>query len=83
MAVCADEPFDQFMRSLPLVVLPMVMRTNMDLLFGTFAIFFYGTAMHDWSRDLVVVVHIVARFIIGMCVNVGVDRLWRVPALGL
>jgi hypothetical protein len=32
----------QFMRSLPLVVLPMIMRTNMDLLFGTFAIFFYG-----------------------------------------
>jgi lathosterol oxidase len=35
------------MRSLPLVVLPIIMPTNMDLLFGTFTMMFYGACQCD------------------------------------
>uniref|UniRef100_A0A0G4G417 Fatty acid hydroxylase domain-containing protein n=1 Tax=Chromera velia CCMP2878 TaxID=1169474 RepID=A0A0G4G417_9ALVE len=54
-AVIADEPPDQIMRSLPLLVLPFVFRMNVDVLFFTFAAFFYvyGIYLHsgyecDW-----------------------------------
>jgi len=38
--VIADEWADQFARALPLLVLPIVMPMNMDLIFFEFAIFF-------------------------------------------
>jgi Delta7-sterol 5-desaturase len=45
-AVIADELLDQFVRSLPLCVLPWMMPLDMDLLFGIFAIFFYGYGVY-------------------------------------
>jgi Delta7-sterol 5-desaturase len=41
-AVIADEWMDQFIRATPLLFLPMITPVNMDLLFGTYAVFFYG-----------------------------------------
>ena len=51
-AVIADEYVDQFVRSSPLVWLPMLAPVNMDILFGLFAIFFYGygTYLH-WGFE--------------------------------
>lgn len=48
-AVIADEYVDQFVRALPLLVFPLVMPTNMDMLFGTYAVFFYayGVYLHS------------------------------------
>lgn len=47
-AVIADEPLDQFVRALPLLLFPLAGPVNMDLLFGTFAVFFYvyGVFLH-------------------------------------
>lgn len=41
-AVIADDMVDQFVRSAPLLLFPLVMPMNIDLLFGVFAVFFYG-----------------------------------------
>jgi lathosterol oxidase len=51
-AVIADEYVDQFIRSMPLLLFPLVMPMNMDLLFATFAVFFYGygTYLH-WGFE--------------------------------
>lgn len=42
-------PFLQFMRSAPLFVIPLLMPVNMDMLFFTYAIFFYfyGVYLHS------------------------------------
>ncbi len=54
-SVIADMPIDQFVRASPLVIFPLIMPINMDLLFGIFAVFFYayGVYLHsgyelDW-----------------------------------
>ena len=41
-AVIADEWMDQLVRAAPLLVLPTVMPMNLDLLFFTYVILFYG-----------------------------------------
>ncbi|CAF0805707.1 unnamed protein product [Didymodactylos carnosus] len=52
-AVIADEYTDQFVRALPLVILPIIMPINMDLLFFEFAIFFYGYGVYlHWGHEL-------------------------------
>lgn len=52
-AVIADNPFDQLVRSMPMVIFPLVMPMNMDLLFFTFAIFFYGYGAYlHWGYEL-------------------------------
>lgn len=52
-AVIADEPLDQFVRALPLLIFPMIMPTNMDLLFGTYVLFFYGYGVYlHWGFEL-------------------------------
>eukprot|EP01062_Namystynia_karyoxenos_P056741 TRINITY_DN47660_c0_g1_i1.p2 TRINITY_DN47660_c0_g1~~TRINITY_DN47660_c0_g1_i1.p2 ORF type:complete len:325 (+),score=107.74 TRINITY_DN47660_c0_g1_i1:88-975(+) len=52
-AVIADEPVDQFVRTLPVLVLPMVAPINMDMLFGSYAVLFYfhGIFQH-WGYEL-------------------------------
>lgn len=52
-AVIADEPLDQFMRALPLLVFPMLIPINMDMLFATYSVFFYvyGIYLH-WGHEL-------------------------------
>jgi lathosterol oxidase len=47
-AVIADEGFDQFFRSAPLLVLPLLAPVNIDLLFLQFGAFFYayGVFLH-------------------------------------
>jgi Delta7-sterol 5-desaturase len=52
-AVIADEPVDQFVRALPLLLFPLVMPINVDLLFFTFALFFYGYGAYlHWGYEL-------------------------------
>ena len=41
-AVIADEAPDQFMRSLPLLVFPLVIPINMDMMFIMYSVIFYG-----------------------------------------
>eukprot|EP01126_Amoeba_proteus_P059045 TRINITY_DN7683_c0_g1_i2.p1 TRINITY_DN7683_c0_g1~~TRINITY_DN7683_c0_g1_i2.p1 ORF type:complete len:306 (+),score=44.43 TRINITY_DN7683_c0_g1_i2:726-1643(+) len=52
-AVIADEYLDQFMRALPMLVFPMLVPLNIDMLFFIFALFFYGygTYLH-WGYEL-------------------------------
>jgi len=51
-AVIADEYIDQFMRSSPMLVFPMLMPTNVDLMFFTFAVFFYGYGVYlHWGYE--------------------------------
>ena len=47
-AVIADDFVDQFVRSLPMVIFPALFPVNIDLLFFTFALLFYGygTILH-------------------------------------
>lgn len=45
-SVVADEFVDQFFRALPLMLFPMVMATNLDVLWFTFAVLFYGTGVY-------------------------------------
>lgn len=45
-AVVADEFADQFARSLPLVLFPLLMPTNLDVLYMVFTILFYGTGVY-------------------------------------
>jgi len=52
-AVIADEYLDQFARAAPLVILPLIMPINMDLLFLTYSIFFYGYGVYlHWGFEL-------------------------------
>jgi lathosterol oxidase len=52
-SVIADEPVDQFVRALPLLLFPMLMPINIDLLFFTFALFFYGYGVYlHWGFEL-------------------------------
>jgi len=48
-SVIADEPIDQLIRSSPLLVLPLMVPINMDLLFLQFGLFFYtyGVYLHS------------------------------------
>jgi len=52
-AVIADEYVDQFVRAAPLVVFPIVLPINMDIMFLEFAVFFYayGVYLH-WGYEL-------------------------------
>jgi len=47
-SVIADEPVDQLFRSAPLLLLPILLPINMDLLFIQFGLFFYtyGVYLH-------------------------------------
>lgn len=45
-AVIADEWADQFVRTWPMVIIPLMMSTNMDLLFGVFVFLFYGYGVY-------------------------------------
>lgn len=52
-AVIADDWVDQLVRSLPMLLFPLVMPVNMDLLFLTFAAFFYGYGAYlHWGHEL-------------------------------
>ncbi|XP_063712343.1 uncharacterized protein LOC134840466 [Symsagittifera roscoffensis] len=48
-AVIADEWIDQFVRSLPVLLIPVLMPVNLDLLFVTYAVcfYFYGVYLHS------------------------------------
>jgi Delta7-sterol 5-desaturase len=51
-AVIADEYLDQFVRTLPIVILPLVTPINMDLLFAIFATLFYGYGVYlHWGYE--------------------------------
>lgn len=51
-AVIADEWMDQFIRSMPMVILPMMMPINIDLLFGIFGTLFYGYGVYlHWGYE--------------------------------
>jgi len=51
-AVIADEYIDQFVRTLPMVILPCLMHMNIDLLFGIFATLFYGYGVYlHWGYE--------------------------------
>jgi len=52
-AVIADEPLDQVIRALPMVLFPMLAPTNMDLMFFQFGVLFYayGVYLH-WGYDM-------------------------------
>lgn len=51
-AVIADDHVDQFIRSAPLLFLPMLMPINMDLLFFTYGAFFYGYGVYlHWGFE--------------------------------
>ena len=45
-AVIADEWLDQFVRTWPILIIPLLIRTNMDLLFAIFASLFYGYGVY-------------------------------------
>lgn len=45
-AVVADEAIDQIVRSTPLFAFPLLMPTNMDVLFTMFALFFYAYGVY-------------------------------------
>jgi len=51
-AVIADEYVDMIMRSSPMLFIPLLVPIDMDLLFGVFAVFFYGygTFIH-WGYE--------------------------------
>eukprot|EP00854_Cymbomonas_tetramitiformis_P003846 gene3846-4802_t len=52
-AVIADEWIDQFFRSLPLLLFPVFMPINMDMMYFTYGVFFYayGVYLH-WGHEL-------------------------------
>lgn len=51
-AVIADDMFDQFVRSAPLLLFPLALPVNIDVLFFTFTLLFYGygTTLH-WGFE--------------------------------
>jgi len=51
-AVIADEYLDQFVRATPLVILPLLMPINMDVLFLQYALLFYGYGVYlHWGFE--------------------------------
>jgi lathosterol oxidase len=52
-AVIADDWSDQFLRAAPLLLFPLIMPTNIDLMFAQFVCFFYlyGVYLH-WGYEL-------------------------------
>lgn len=51
-AVIADELVDQFVRSLPMVILPALIPINIDLLFAIFSTLFYGYGVYlHWGYE--------------------------------
>jgi lathosterol oxidase len=51
-AVIADDHADQFLRSVPLLAIPLLMPVNMDLLFLTYGTFFYGYGVYlHWGHE--------------------------------
>jgi len=51
-AVIADDHVDQLLRSVPLLVIPLIMPVNMDLLFFTYGAFFYGYGVYlHWGFE--------------------------------
>jgi len=55
-SVIADEYLDQIVRASPLVLFPLIVPTNMDLLFFQYAVFFYayGVYLH-WGHECLTV----------------------------
>jgi hypothetical protein len=52
-AVIADDLLDQLIRSAPLLLIPLIMPINMDLLFLTYGAFFYGYGVYlHWGFEL-------------------------------
>jgi lathosterol oxidase len=52
-AVIADEYLDQFVRTWPMVFIPMFLPINMDLMFAIFALLFYGYGVYlHWGYEL-------------------------------
>jgi len=52
-AVIADGSVDQFFRATPMLIFPLVMPINIDMLFFTFALFFYGYGVYlHWGYEL-------------------------------
>ena len=52
-SVIADNSLDQLVRSSPMLLFPLLMPVNMDLLFFTFAFFFYGYGAYlHWGYEL-------------------------------
>jgi len=52
-AVIADEYLDQFVRSMPLVLFPLIIPVNIDMMFTMFAVFFYGYGVYlHWGHEL-------------------------------
>lgn len=45
-AVIADEAIDQLVRSLPMLIFPVLVPTNMDVLYGMFITMFYGYGVY-------------------------------------
>jgi len=51
-AVIADEWVDQFVRTTPVVLIPLIMPVNLDLLWGIFSFFFYGYGVYlHWGFE--------------------------------
>jgi lathosterol oxidase len=51
-AVIADEYLDQFVRTLPLVILPLALPINMDLMFLIYSTLFYGYGVYlHWGHE--------------------------------
>ncbi|GMH61902.1 hypothetical protein TL16_g03357 [Triparma laevis f. inornata] len=51
-AVIADEYVDQFFRALPLLVFPMIVPINMDIMFFTYGAFFYAYGIYlHWGYE--------------------------------
>mmetsp|Transcript_55132 Transcript_55132/g.118368 ORF Transcript_55132/g.118368 Transcript_55132/m.118368 type:complete len:305 (-) Transcript_55132:73-987(-) len=48
-AVVADEAIDQLVRASPLLIIPLLAPTNMDMLFALFSVFFYGYGVYIHS----------------------------------
>lgn len=52
-AVIADDHLDQLIRSAPMLLLPLLMPINMDLMFLTYGAFFYGYGVYlHWGYEL-------------------------------
>jgi len=51
-AVIADEYLDQFVRASPLLIFPLFMPINIDLMFFQFGLFFYGYGLYlHWGHE--------------------------------
>ena len=48
-AVIADEYLDQFVRTIPMILIPLILPINIDLLFAIFATLFYGYVSNYYS----------------------------------